>query len=63
MMATNPLDACPECGQSLYVDDPDATEPTHVWCDICGGIEHPADLTPDWDGETGAHRSCEDAAR
>ena len=28
-------------------------------CDVCGHFECAADLTPDWNGETGAHRSCE----
>ena len=27
-------------------------------CDVCGEFECAADLTPDWDGEQGAHRSC-----
>ena len=35
-------------------DDPD-----RLACDVCGGVETAADLTPDWNGETGAHRSCE----
>lgn len=32
-------------------------------CDVCGHFECVADLTPDWNGETGAHLSCERAAR
>ena len=29
-------------------------------CDYCDVIENAADLTPDWNGETGCHLSCED---
>lgn len=51
---------CDECGQptdgtAFETDD----EPLHVFCDICGEREHPADMTPDWNGETGCHLSCE----
>lgn len=28
-------------------------------CDICGKHEWSGDLTPDWNGETGNHISCE----
>jgi hypothetical protein len=28
-------------------------------CDLCGGTEDADDLTPDWNGETGCHLSCE----
>lgn len=28
-------------------------------CDICGNREWSGDLTPDWNGETGNHQSCE----
>lgn len=34
-------------------------EPDVIYCDICGRGESPADLTPDWNGDTGCHRSCE----
>jgi hypothetical protein len=44
----------------LRVDpDPFLDEPQHVFCDICGEAEHPADLTTDWNGKTGCHLSCE----
>lgn len=36
-------------------------DPTFVTCDLCDGVETPADMTPDWNGETGCHRSCEAA--
>lgn len=29
-------------------------------CDHCEVIEHADDLTPDWNGETGNHLSCEE---
>lgn len=54
---------CRECGAPLVVQPTGAIEPVHVFCDICGGTEHPADLTPDWNGETGSHRTCELLAR
>lgn len=50
---------CEECGQPLVVMTEEDTEPIHVFCDICGKAEHPADLTTDWNGETGNHVSCE----
>jgi hypothetical protein len=56
---------CSRCGQYLTVSgeavdpDPFLGEPQHVFCDLCGLVEHPADLTPDWNGETGCHLSCE----
>lgn len=28
-------------------------------CDLCTTLECAADLTPDWNGETGNHLSCE----
>ena len=31
----------------------------YVTCDICGRRESVDDLTPDWNGETGCHISCE----
>jgi hypothetical protein len=49
---------CDICGLPLEVMLPGDTEPTHVFCDICGKAEHPADMTPNWDGETGAHLRC-----
>ena len=52
--------ACTECGEPLTVEgNGDGIEPQHVFCDYCGEAEHPADLTPDWNGETGNHLSCE----
>lgn len=36
-------------------------DPELIFCDLCGASETPADLTPDWNGETGCHRSCEAA--
>jgi hypothetical protein len=54
-----------ECGAWLTVSgdrfdsEPFLGEPVHVFCDICGEHEHPADLTPDWNGGTGCHLSCE----
>lgn len=54
-------DVCPVCSQPLTVEgDTDGTgDPQHVFCDICDRAEHPADLTADWNGETGQHLSCE----
>jgi hypothetical protein len=58
-------DQCPACGLRLTTsgepEDPDPflEDPHHVFCDFCGEAEHPADLTPDWNGETGNHLSCE----
>ena len=37
----------------------DDTGPDVIHCDICDGEEYPDDLTPDWNGETGCHLSCE----
>jgi hypothetical protein len=55
-----PVPLCPLCGEPLTVEGfGDGDEPQHVFCDICGLAEHPADLTPDWNGETGSHLSCE----
>lgn len=48
---------CQDCGESLL--NADDEEPQHVFCDLCNGHEHPADLTTDWNGETGNHLSCE----
>lgn len=28
-------------------------------CDFCDVVENAGDLTPDWNGDTGNHRSCE----
>lgn len=28
-------------------------------CDYCEAVENADDLTPDWNGETGNHLSCE----
>jgi hypothetical protein len=54
---------CPECGDSLAVLPEDAlSDPVHVSCDLCGEVEHPADMTPDWNGETGCHLTCERAS-
>ena len=39
--------------------EPPDDDPDRLTCDVCGGVETAADLTPDWNGETGAHRSCE----
>lgn len=52
---------CGECGELLTVyGNGDGTgEPVHLFCDLCTDAEHAADLTPDWNGETGNHRSCE----
>lgn len=60
-------DVCAECGEYLTVsgESPDKEtwgDPQHVFCDICGGAEHPADLAPDWNGDTGSHLSCEAGA-
>jgi hypothetical protein len=30
-------------------------------CDLCGKTENADDLTPDWNGDTGNHESCEQA--
>lgn len=38
----------------IPLDDPDA-----LHCDLCDVVETAADLTPDWNGETGNHLSCE----
>lgn len=59
------VDVCPECGQPFdafpFIKKGDALmDPQHVMCDICGEHEHPADMTPDWNGETGCHLSCEE---
>lgn len=51
------IPVCKECGELLTVGND--TEPTHVFCDICDKAEHPADMTVDWNGETGQHISCE----
>lgn len=63
-MSNQPM-PCLDCGEPLTVEgdnDPAMTaDPVHVFCDICGDAEHAADLTPDWNGETGNHRSCEQA--
>jgi len=32
-------------------------------CDLCGRAEPWADLTPDWNGDTGNHYSCEQSER
>lgn len=53
------MTTCSECGEPLAVQDEGDIEPQHIFCDICGKAEHPADLTPDWNGETGNHLSCE----
>lgn len=50
---------CIECNEPLTVEGLGGDEPQHVFCDVCGKAEHPADLTPDWNGETGNHLSCE----
>ena len=55
------LDTCEECGEPLTEPDDPMADPQHVFCDVCGRAEHPADLTTDWNGETGTHRSCEGA--
>lgn len=56
---------CPDCGEALTVEgDGDGMgDPVHLFCDYCPNVEHAADLTPDWNGETGNHLSCESAAR
>jgi hypothetical protein len=53
---------CGACGHTLttYGDTDGSGDPIHVFCDICGKAEHPADLTSDWNGETGEHLSCRD---
>lgn len=53
---------CDDCGEPLTADGSGdgSGDPHHVFCDICDGVEHPAALTSDWNGETGCHRSCED---
>ena len=33
--------------------------PTTLHCDFCSRVEDADDLTPDWNGETGNHLSCE----
>lgn len=54
--------AGPPIGEPYHVGclgpDPDA-----LHCDLCDKVESAADLTPDWNGGTGNHRSCEEAAR
>lgn len=52
---------CAECGEPLVVEDRDNPDgdPLHVFCDICGRVEHPADLTLGWNGGTGSHRLCD----
>ncbi|HET7070117.1 MAG TPA: hypothetical protein VFI40_04785 [Nocardioides sp.] len=52
---------CAACGETLIVEgDGDGTgAPVHLFCDYCPKVEHAADLTPDWNGETGNHLSCE----
>lgn len=65
--ATTTPTTCADCGEPLTVEgssSPEAfaangADPAHVFCDLCGKAEHPADLTPDWNGETGNHASCE----
>ncbi len=56
---------CLECGEPLTVEgDGDGTgDPVHLFCDLCSKVEHAADLTTDWNGETGNHLSCERNAR
>lgn len=69
--AGQPVPLCPECDQPLTVNglltDAEAEagghEPWHVFCDLCGGAEHPAEMTYDWNGDTGNHLSCESEAR
>ena len=55
---------CPACGQdndpsgpgcACYGDDT-------LHCDLCPKVETAADLTPDWNPETGNHLSCERGA-
>lgn len=36
--------------------------PTTLHCDFCSRVEDADDLTPDWNGETGNHLSCEAAS-
>lgn len=62
---------CPDCGEPLTVEGSmtpedfatNGADPVHVFCDICRKAEHPADMTTDWNGETGNHRSCEARTR
>jgi len=57
---------CNECGQTLDAfpfGKAPGMDPWHVMCDICGEHEHPADMTPDWNGETGCHLSCEERSK
>lgn len=43
--------------------DPLPRDPDALHCDHCAKVETAADLTPDWNPETGNHRSCEAAHR
>lgn len=47
------MELCEEC------DVPLEESPHHLHCDLCNDVEHSDDLTPDWNGETGNHLSCE----
>jgi hypothetical protein len=40
---------------------PDDDDPAVLTCDLCGKTENADDLTPDWNGDTGNHESCEQA--
>lgn len=41
-------------------NDPPEDVPT---CDVCGEPQHDRWDGEDWNGDTGCHRSCEDAVR
>jgi len=53
------MDDCADCGVRFPrgTECPDCTVPT---CDICD--EADPEGGPDWNGDTGCHRSCEAAA-
>jgi hypothetical protein len=43
----------------VHEEDVYGTQEGILHCDFCPKVEYADDLTPDWNGETGNHLSCE----
>jgi hypothetical protein len=50
---------CPWCIEACEGGKPHVEPEGTLHCDHCTVVESADDLTPDWNGETGNHRSCE----